>query len=290
LLVAWMVADLPQRIAGWLGPQTVEVLDFGLYSRLVNGAWGISMILDMPYTGIGLNTFPVLDRLYSGGGGHAPHAHNTLVQIGVDLGVMGLVGCLGLLAAFGYTAAHAYRSSRNPNQRAVLIGACGAVAAWLSYGLLDSITLGHKPAVALWVVVGLTAAISMEPERPIAETVPLLARFHRKWLVAAVSPLILLMLVVGVALPRALGALHLNLGVMEAHRALAGASSGDDVADHLVAAEGSFHQALQWDPARGRAQRLLQWVQSLDGDVLSRRWPRDSANVEAWRAVLGSQE
>ena len=290
LLVAWGFLAVGQTVSNWLSPGTRDALDFGLYSRAVNGAWGIAMVRDMPYTGPGLNTFPVLDSLYSGGGGHAPHAHNLLIQTAVDLGVPGLLGLLALLGAFAYTVARAYRASRNRNQRALLIGICGAVLAWLAYGLLDSITLGHKPAMALWVMLGVAAAARLQLEQPTRQSVSLPIQLSRKRCVLALLPLVLLLVIVGLTLGKTVGAVYLNVGVMEAHRALASADSPSDAARHLDAATVHLRQATHWDPGGTRAYRLLDWIDSLDGHVLSKRWPRDSANVERWRSVFGSQK
>ncbi len=273
-LAATRFATARQGQVGWVTPETVNSLDFGIRSRLANGARGIGMIRDMPFTGIGLNTFPAIDGLYSFGRSHAEHAHNVLIQTAVDLGIPGLVAVLALLAAFAYTVAHAYRASRNRNQRALLIGICGTVLAWLTYGLLDSITLGHKPAVAMWVALGLAAASRLELEQPPTQAVPFPKRFSRNWMVLVVLPLILLLAMAGLTARKTVGAFCVNLGVMEAHRALADPASPTSVASHRDAAEEYFRLAIRWDPARGRAHRLLEWT--LSEDILRQRWPRET--------------
>jgi putative inorganic carbon (HCO3(-)) transporter len=286
LFMAWRLFDIQQMVSKWLTSNNLAALNFGIYSRAVNGAWAIATVRDMPYTGIGLNTFPVVNELYSSGRDHVPHAHNTLIQTAVDLGIPAMIVLIALVAAFGLTAARAYRASLNPNQRGLLIGICGAVAAWLAYGLLDSITLGHKPGAALWVMLGLAAALRLQLEQPTPKAVPLPRKVSLKRLVLVVLPLVLLLVLAGLTAPKTIGAFYLNLGVMEAHRALASLDSGDGAQPHLGAAEEYFRQAIHWDPGRGRAQRLLDW--SLSGNI--RRWPRDSANVERWRSIFRSQK
>jgi putative inorganic carbon (HCO3(-)) transporter len=275
-----------QTLGNWLSRGTLDALDFGLYSRAVNGAWGIAMVRDMPYTGPGLNTFPILDSLYSGGGGHAPHAHNVFIQTAVDLGVPGLLGLLALLGAFAYTVEHAYRASPSRNQRALLIGISGAVAAWLGYGLLDSITLGHKPAAALWVMLGVAASMRLRAEAPTTEAIHSRAEFTRLRAAVLVLLLLLLLFVLGLTRSKIVSAFYLNLGVMEAHRALASADSPSEAALHLDTATAYLHEATDWDPGGTRAHHLLDWIDSLGGNVLSQRWPRDSANVERWRHMF----
>ncbi len=286
LLLAWRFLAVGPTVGHWLSPGTLDALNFGLYSRAVNGAWGIAMVRDMPFTGPGLNTFPVIDGLYSGGGGHAPHAHNVLIQTAVDLGVPGLLGLLALLGTFAYTVARAYRASRQRNQRALLLGICAAVLAWLTYGLLDSITLGHKPAMALWVMLGVVAATRLQVQQPGAPDASARRRLGRRGLLLALAVLVVLLLVVGLTVRQTLGAFYQNLGVMEAHRALASADSSSETARHLAAATVLLGQATRWDPGNTRAYRLLDWIDSLNGQVLSKRWPRDSADVERWRSVF----
>jgi putative inorganic carbon (HCO3(-)) transporter len=290
LIVAWRFFDAQQRVSSWLAPQAIEVLDFGVYSRVVDGAWGVAMIRDMPYTGIGLNTFPVVNELYSSGRDHVVHAHNTLIQTAVDLGIPGTIVLIALLAAFGFTAARAYRASLNPNQRALLIGICGAIAAWLAYGLLDAITLGHKSAAVLWVMLGLVVAMRLRVRQSATRAATAPSSFSRKSFALALLLLLLLVAIAGLTARKAIGTFYLNLGVMESHRALANADSPYNVTQHLDAAEGYFHQAIQWNPSATRAHHLLDWIHSLDGDILSKRWPRDSANVERWRNVFGRQQ
>lgn len=277
LLVAWSFLGVEQMIGTRLTPETIEALSFGFQSRVVNGLRGIGMIRDMPYTGIGLNTFPVVERLYTSGATHAHHAHNVVIQTAVDLGMPGIVALVALLAAFVYTAVRAYRTVSYPNQRALLIGICGAVTAWLAYGVLDSITLGHKPAAALWVMLGISASVRYRSVPSDAEPIPFLAKFNRRWALVVLVPVLVLLAVIGLTRYKLIGAFYLNLGVMEAHRALAADTPGL-VAQHLNQAEFHMRRSLLWDPSRQRTQRLLDWVQQ--AGTSKKRFPRDTAALE----------
>lgn len=281
LVLASRQPTLTQTFSSWLGPEGIETLEFGLQSRIVNHLRGVGMIRDMPYTGIGLNTFPVVDGLYSFGRSHADHAHNLLIQTGADLGVPGAVALLALLAGFAYTAFRVLRSRPDGNLRALLVGICGALAAWLAYGMLDSITLGHKPAAALWVMLGLTVSMRIQLESPTVQAVPFPKRFGRHWWLAVVLPVVLLAAVAVVSYRRLAGAFYLNLGVLEAHRALATADSRTIADRHLRLAEAHMSRALAWDPDRYRTRRLLEWV--TEGDPWSTRWPRDTVSVRTHR-------
>jgi len=279
-LAFWRFLGGRDLVARWLTPDVSGVLSFGLQSRVVNGLRGIGLIRDMPYTGIGLNTFPVVDGLYSFGHSHAEHAHNVLIQTTVDLGVPGTVALLALLAAFGYTAFRVFRTRPDGNQRALLIGICGALASWLAYGMLDSITLGHKPAAALWVMLGLTAGMRTLHDSDAIQVVPLPRRFGLRWWMSVLFPLLLLAAMAAIFHRELVGAFYLNLGVVEAHRALAEADSEILARQHLELAEAHLRTALKWDPQRRRTQALLDWVTK--GDIWGTRWPRDTAKVRTW--------
>jgi hypothetical protein len=158
------------------------------------------------------------------------------------------------------------------------------VAAWLAYGLLDSITLGHKPAAALWVMLGLSASMRLRLDAPGAKAFPFPARFSRRWVPAALLPILALIAAIGLTREKLAGALCLNLGVMEAHRALAADSDGD-AQDHLHLAEGYLRQAMRWDPGRVRIQRVQEWLAKGD---LTRNWPRDTTELEQlWLREFG---
>ncbi|MCL4370232.1 MAG: O-antigen ligase family protein [Chloroflexi bacterium] len=128
-----------------------------IWSRALN------MIQDFPFTGIGLNTFPiVLDNLYpsflSGPGAGLPHAHDIYLQTAVDLGIAGLMAFVGLWLIVGWQTVKAYRRAADPLMKGAVAGLAAGCAAYLVYGLTDAITLGAKPLVLLWVVVGLIVA------------------------------------------------------------------------------------------------------------------------------------
>jgi putative inorganic carbon (HCO3(-)) transporter len=122
------------------------------------------MLQDFPYTGIGLNTFPYVgDAMYPyfllGPDAKVPHAHNNLLQVGVDLGIPGAVAYLALLTTFFLCAIQSYRSSASHSARLLSAGLLSGMLAHQVYGLSDAITLGAKPAFILWIMLGLVAAL-----------------------------------------------------------------------------------------------------------------------------------
>ena len=122
------------------------------------------MIEDFPFTGIGLNTFPVvLDTLYPsflvGPDARIPHAHDIYLQTAVDLGLGGFLGFLGLWGCTAYAGWRAYRRAyRDVSVQAAVVGMLAGIASYLVFGLTDAITLGAKPTVLLWLMLGLIVA------------------------------------------------------------------------------------------------------------------------------------
>jgi putative inorganic carbon (HCO3(-)) transporter len=124
----------------------------------------VSLVQDFPYTGVGLNAFPqVSETVYPyparSPAGLVPHAHNNLLQVGVDLGTPGLVAYVGLLMVFALCTWKVHRLSESRSMRLLAAGLFAGMLAHQVYGLTDAITLGAKPGFLLWVMWGLMAAL-----------------------------------------------------------------------------------------------------------------------------------
>jgi len=144
------------------------------------------MIQDFPFTGIGLNTFPViLDTLYpsflAGADARIPHAHNIFLQTAVDLGLGGFVGFLGLWACAAFAGWKAYQRAAvdgvpRTAVQAATVGLLLGLLSYLVYGLTDAITLGAKPTGLLWLMLGLLVSaqritFNAQPQLPASQPV-----------------------------------------------------------------------------------------------------------------------
>ena len=116
----------------------------------------VAMLHDMPFTGIGLNNYPVILTYFYPGYllGPEPHAHNLYLQTALDLGVLGLIA-FGLI--FGRFLHSAYRANTTA-YRPVLYGCIASVSAYLLSGLIDSQVVGQKPILLLWGILGVGVA------------------------------------------------------------------------------------------------------------------------------------
>jgi putative inorganic carbon (HCO3(-)) transporter len=146
------VAGLALALARPADPAGMETVSF----RLELWARTLAMLQGAPFTGVGLNAFPLVQPdlypiLRHEASGFVPHAHNVYLQTAADLGVPGLIAFLALLGAVALAARRGLAAAPAP----LLLGAAGGLVAWGGHGLVDAITLGAKPVV----LVGLCAGI-----------------------------------------------------------------------------------------------------------------------------------
>ncbi len=128
----------------------------------------IYMLEDMPLTGIGMGAFdrvqPLLYPFFLSSG-VVHHAHNLFLQVGVDLGLPGLIAYLALWIGSVYSTWRAWRKSLEtrflPETRflsSLLLGLLGSQTALLVHGLTDAVVWGTKLAFLPWLAIGLAVA------------------------------------------------------------------------------------------------------------------------------------
>jgi len=251
------------------------VLRLDIWSR----AW--AMVRDMPFTGVGLNTFPVIQTHFYPGFllGPESHAHNLFLHTAVDLGLPGLCALLWLLIAFAITARRAYLATVDRELRALVVGLAGGVLAYVGYGLVDTMTLGAKPVAALFVMLGLAPAILAVERARVDEQAPARPRESRYKAFGRVAvplgSLGILLLAVALAEP---ATPWLNLGAIRAHKLLVNArATGAVVNKDLEAALGPLRQAAARDAGNVYLTDLLGSLYAWQGnyeaslDALERR-------------------
>lgn len=192
--------------------------------RLDMWSRAIAMIRDMPFTGIGLNTFPVIQTNFYPGFllGPEPHAHNLFLQTALDLGVPGLVAFMWLIITWAYKVWYKYQASEDYEYRILLLGLIAGVLSYLVAGFIDAMMLGAKPSVVLWILLGIGAAPlrSLEPVWNVAQV-------RHKRIIRYVS-LITIILVISffwaIINP---AAFYMNIGAIQTHHALSDSQDSD---------------------------------------------------------------
>ena len=127
---------------------------------------GISALRDWGWTGMGFNFFRAEARLnypfaMNVGGNptialvwDASHPHNWLLNVGVDLGVPGLIAFIALWLLHGAGLVRAGRQQAGWEGR-VAWGLLAGSVALLVFGLSDSLPLGSKLGMIIWPMLAL---------------------------------------------------------------------------------------------------------------------------------------
>jgi len=237
------------------------VLRLDIWSR----AW--AMVRDMPFTGVGLNTFPVIQTHFYPGFllGPEAHAHSLFLQTAVDLGLPGLCALFWLLVAFAVTARRAYLATVDRELRALVVGLAAGLLAFVGHGLVDTVTLGAKPVAALFVMLGLAPAILAVERARAGAQAPRESRYKAATRVAVpLASLGMLLLAVVLAAP---ATPWLNLGAIRAHQLLVKArATGAVGSGDLEAALGPLRRAAARDPENVYLADLLGSLYAWQGD------------------------
>lgn len=159
----------------WLGSE--RLLDVliandtlgGLDGRIELWSRALFALTDFPFTGIGIGTFqkvvPVLYPYFLLSAENAPHAHNLVLQVGVDLGLPGLVAYLGLLINMFVMLSFTLRHRNCDPYWRLRAGALGAMVAMLVHGCLDAVTWGTKLAFIPWVLFALITLLFLQTQQ-----------------------------------------------------------------------------------------------------------------------------
>ncbi len=138
--------------------------DFGLQGRLEIWSRALYGLADFPFTGMGMNGFRqvvhVLYPLFSVDPGFdLGHAHNQLLQAGLDLGIFGLIAYIGVWLLCTALLWLGWKDARRHTDRVLIVGLSGSLAAGWFFGVFDAISLGAKPGFLWWLLIGLLVSI-----------------------------------------------------------------------------------------------------------------------------------
>ncbi|HOU15414.1 MAG TPA: O-antigen ligase family protein [Anaerolineae bacterium] len=150
-------------IAGW--DQRVEIWSRALY-----------MLQDFPFTGTGANTYPLLvNILYPlfivSPTTVIPHAHNLYLQVGIDLGLPGLIAFLSILLLVFFLAVRGVRvCADDPVRRVAVWAGMASLIAMMIHGMIDATTwIVGWGAPLPWLIFGLLMAAVLHADAPEAE-------------------------------------------------------------------------------------------------------------------------
>ncbi|NOZ51484.1 MAG: hypothetical protein GXP37_15770 [Chloroflexi bacterium] len=139
---------------------------YGLDGRMELWSRGIYALSDFALTGIGIGTFDrIIPLLYPtfliAPGTPMGHAHNLLLQVGVDLGFPGLIAYLALVINVFVTLAQVLRQRAQALPWTLAAGTAASLTAMFVHGLLDVPLWGTKPSFLPWLLVALAMALGL---------------------------------------------------------------------------------------------------------------------------------
>jgi putative inorganic carbon (HCO3(-)) transporter len=175
--LGWLLPLLLLAAGGaflWLGPETLldqmgsDGAVGGLAERLEIWSRALYALQDFSFTGVGLGAFnQVIPLLYPyfliPPSVDIPHAHNLVLQVGVDLGVPGLIAWLAILLTVFAHLGVTLRQHRDGLTAALAAGVLGGLVAMLAHGLLDAPLWGTKLAFLPWLLFALAVLAANEP-------------------------------------------------------------------------------------------------------------------------------
>jgi putative inorganic carbon (hco3(-)) transporter len=150
--------------AGALETMTADTAVRSLDGRVEIWSRAIYGLQDFPFTGMGIGTFrrvvPILYPLFLiSPTTDIAHAHNHLLQTGLDLGIPGLIAYIAVWLGAGAMLWQTWRESRALWARSLVIGFTGSLLGYFVYGMTDTVALGAKPGFLFWILLGLIAAL-----------------------------------------------------------------------------------------------------------------------------------
>ncbi len=159
-LTVWFA--VPSKFERLASSASIARIEQSVAGRMELWPQALSQIKSRPITGVGMNMFrrtvSVIDPA-TGVPFDVAHAHNHLLQVGLDLGLPGLSAYLALWISAAWLLTLIYRASREPWSRsAALCLSCGLTAHFV-FGLADAIALGAKVGIFFWLMLALVAAL-----------------------------------------------------------------------------------------------------------------------------------
>ncbi len=156
VVAAGFYFDLGALIQG--DPSTAA--DLGLQGRLEIWSRALYGLADFPITGMGMNGFRhivhllyplfTIDPEFDIG-----HAHNHLLQAGLDLGLLGLISYVSIWILSLTLLWYSWRRSNNPGFQVLIVGLSGSLTAGWIFGIFDAIALGARPGFLWWLLLAL---------------------------------------------------------------------------------------------------------------------------------------
>lgn len=146
-------------------PSGTEYDERGVSTRVEVWQRGLDLFLRNPVTGVGIGQFVNASGTVYGRSGGWRAAHNSFIQVAVDLGILGLALFVGLLFASIRSVRQTQRAANTEPALRDLYWIAGAVEISLFGYVVVGFALSQAYAAILYYLVGLAVALRLEVER-----------------------------------------------------------------------------------------------------------------------------
>jgi O-Antigen ligase len=139
---------------------TTRMEDYSNIERIRTWEATLAMIRDHPLVGVGIGNYrKVLDQYREryGSGSHS-HAHNTLLQVTAENGLIGLAAYLSIWYFFFREMIRKANGTSDPFILGLTVGTIGALAGFHVAGLFEYNLGDSEVAALMWLIVGLAVA------------------------------------------------------------------------------------------------------------------------------------
>lgn len=144
----------------------------GIQGRIEIWERAYYMIRDFPFTGIGMGSFTkVADSLYPftlASPGSIFHAHNLILQIGLDLGLIGLSAWIAILVIHfiqAWKSRLTGKTNKNARIEAIGFALMGSTLVLMIHGTMDSVVWGMvRPAPLVWAIWGIGSSLYLHTQ------------------------------------------------------------------------------------------------------------------------------
>jgi putative inorganic carbon (HCO3(-)) transporter len=167
-----MVLVGPVGVSDWLVEQgwMLGSADISWNARVERWSRALWAIADHPLTGMGMDIFRWQAQqqylfLYVPLSEDLGHAHNTFLQVALDLGLTGLICYLAMLGGslvLGWTW---YRGAASRMASLAALGGIVGLATHATWSTLDALPLGARTNVLWWVVLALVITVVIREDR-----------------------------------------------------------------------------------------------------------------------------
>jgi putative inorganic carbon (hco3(-)) transporter len=167
IIVVVLLAGLAVPIAARLAPHSTGPWEM-LASRMRVWTVAFTLFSQHPLFGIGVGNFAQYYPAYDAYPVGVLHAHNILLNMAVERGLLGLAGFVAVCVALATALVRGWRWATTPLDRAIAAGMIAALCAYLVHSMLDVSYYDYPALLTFWLFAGVAASLPRILRPPVA--------------------------------------------------------------------------------------------------------------------------